>query len=181
MHKMVVLAAVVAALAMASQPVEARHRGFGSRHFSTHSGPKLHLRQHGLKFHHGGVFGKRPPFKSRHFGQGGLVLKFGDGDAVLKFGHVLTLKPRRFGHGHGQSGLCFRFDRSRHMSQQHDRGFAFKDPHSVHLRHFPRQHPAFRGGQGVGLHGGVPPEALLRQLEQLGFRHVPELLRESSR
>jgi hypothetical protein len=31
------------------------------------------------------------------------------------------------------------------------------------------------------LHGGVPPEALLRQLEQLGFRHVPELLRESSR
>jgi hypothetical protein len=116
-----------------------------------------------------------------HFGQGGLVLKFGDGDAVLKFGHVLTLKPRRFGHGHGQSGPFFRFDRSRHMSQQHDRGFAFKDPHSRHLRHFPRQHPAFRGGQGVGLHGGVPPEALLRQLEQLGFRHVPELLRESSR
>jgi hypothetical protein len=71
MHKMVVLAAVVAALAMASQPVEARDRGFGSRHFSTHSGPKLHLRQHGLKFHHGGVFGKRPPFKSRRFGHFG--------------------------------------------------------------------------------------------------------------
>jgi hypothetical protein len=109
------------------------------------------------------------------------VLKFGDADAVLKFGHVLTLKPRRFGHGHGQSGLFFRFDRSRHMSQQHDSGFAFKDPHSGHLRHFPRQHPAFRGGQGVGVARRRAARSASETLEQLGFRHVPELLRESSR
>ena len=41
MRKMMVLAAVVAALARASQPAEARDRGFGFRHFSGHAVPKL--------------------------------------------------------------------------------------------------------------------------------------------
>ena len=86
----VVLAAVVAALAMASQPAEARDRGFGFRHFSGHAGPKLHLRHHGLKFHHGGVFGKHRPFKSRHFGH------FAHRSFSSKFGHVPRFKPRHF-------------------------------------------------------------------------------------
>jgi hypothetical protein len=36
--------------------------------------------------------------------------------------------------------------------------------------------PGLEGGE-AGLHRGAPPEALLKQLEQMGFRHVPELLR----
>jgi hypothetical protein len=34
---------------------------------------------------------------------------------------------------------------------------------------------------GGGLHSGAPPEALLKQLEEMGFRHVPELLRSGHR
>jgi hypothetical protein len=143
MRKVVVLAAVVAALAMASQPAEARDRGFGFRHFSGHAGPKLHLRHHGLKFHHGGVIGKHHPFKSRHFGhrgfsskfghvppfkprhfghfsQHGLVLKFGDGDLVLRFGHV-PFKHRHFSHRHPDPGLFFGFDQPRRFRPWHDR------------------------------------------------------------
>jgi hypothetical protein len=37
--------------------------------------------------------------------------------------------------------------------------------------------PGSQGGKDGGLHRGAPPEALLRELEQMGFRHVPELLR----
>jgi hypothetical protein len=177
MCKMVVLAAVVAALAMASEPAEARDRGFGSRHFSAHSGPKLHLHHHGLKFHHGGVFGKHHPFKSRHFGhfgRGGLVLKFSDRDFVLRFGHV-PFKHRHFGHRHHHTALFFGFDHPRRVRPSHDRGFAFQDRRGVHGHR--QSMPGSQGGQGGGLHGGAPPEALLQQLEAMGFRHVPELLR----
>jgi hypothetical protein len=41
--------------------------------------------------------------------------------------------------------------------------------------------PGSQGGQGGGPHGGAPPEALLRQLEEMGFRYVPELLRSWNR
>jgi hypothetical protein len=57
MRKMLVLAAVVAALGMVSQPTEARDRGFGFRHFSGHAVSKLHLGNPGFKFHHGGFVG----------------------------------------------------------------------------------------------------------------------------
>jgi hypothetical protein len=85
MRTIILLAAIVAALGMASQPTDARDRGFSFRNFSGDAGPKLHLRHHGLKFHHGGVFGKPRPFKSRHFGHfGGRAqrsLAFGSPDS----------------------------------------------------------------------------------------------------
>jgi hypothetical protein len=125
MRKTMVLASVVAASGMISQPTEARDRGFGFRHFSGHALPKLHLREHGLDFHHGGVFGKPRPFMSRHFGHfghrgfafkfglvpqfkpprhfghfgRGLVLRFGSGDFVLEFGHIPHFRHREFGLG----------------------------------------------------------------------------------
>jgi hypothetical protein len=37
--------------------------------------------------------------------------------------------------------------------------------------------PGSQAGQGGGRHGGAPPEALLKQLEEMGFRHVPKVLR----
>jgi hypothetical protein len=200
MRKMMVLAAVVAALAMASQPTEARDRGFGFRHFSGHAVPKLHLRHHGVKFHHGGFVGKPRAFKSRHFGhfghrgsafkfghaprfkprhfghfaEGGLVLKFGDGDFVLRFGHV-PFKHRHFSHRHHHPGPFFGFDQPRGFRRWHDRSFAFQDRRGVHGHR--QSMPGSQGGQGGGLRGGAPPQALLQQLEQMGFRHVPELLR----
>jgi len=200
MRKMLVLAAVVAALGMVSQTVEARDRGFGFRHFSGHVGPKLHLRHQGFKFHHGGFVGKPRPFKSRHFGhfdhhgfafkfghtphfkprhfghfgQGGLVLKFGDGDVVLRFGHV-TFKHRHFSHRHHHRGLFFGFDQPRQFGPWHGRSFAFEDRRGLH-GHRPSI-PGFQGGEAGGLYHGAPPEALLEQLEAMGFRHVPELLR----
>jgi hypothetical protein len=177
MRKMLVLAAVVAASTMASQPAETRDRGFGFRHFSGHAGPKLHLRHHGLKFHHGGVFGKHRPFKSRHFGhfgQAGLVLKFGDDDFVLRFGHV-PFKHRHFGHRHHHPGLFFGFDQTQRFRPWHDRGFAFEDGRRLNTHR--QSMPGSQAGQGGGRHGGAPPEALLQQLEEMGFRHVPELLR----
>jgi hypothetical protein len=183
MRKTMLLAAIVAALGTISQPAEAHDRGLSFRHFSGHAGPKLRLRDRGPMFHQG-FFGKPQPFMRRHFsdfGNGGLVRRFGDGDAVLKFGHVLPFKPRGFGHGHGQSGLFFRFDRPRQKRRWHDRGFVFKDPPLGHLRDFRDSIPRSQTGQGGGLHSAAPPEALLRRLEQMGFRHVPELLRESSR
>jgi hypothetical protein len=87
MRKIVLLAAMIAALGKTSQAAGAHDRGFSFRHFSGHAGPKLHLRDRGRNFHHGGLFGQRRPFKPRHFGDfnhGGLVLRFGDGDVVLK-------------------------------------------------------------------------------------------------
>jgi hypothetical protein len=125
MRKIMMLAAVVAASGMLSQPTEARDRIFGFRHFSGHAVPKLHLRHQGFKFHHtmasfellgrssrgisGGSttvpfafrFGHARHFKPRHFGHfrhPGLVLKFGDGDLVLRFGHFPHFKHRHFGH-----------------------------------------------------------------------------------
>jgi hypothetical protein len=41
--------------------------------------------------------------------------------------------------------------------------------------------PESQRGQGGGLHDGASPEALLEQLEQMGFRYVPELLRARNR
>jgi hypothetical protein len=200
MCKMVMLAAVVAALAMASQPAEAGDRGFSFRHSSGQAGPKLHMRDHGFKFHHGGFVGKPRAFKSRHFGhfghrsfsfkfghgphfkprhfgdfgRGGLVLKFGDGDFVLRFGHV-PFKYRHFGHRHHHPGLFFGFDQPRRFKPWHDRGFAWGN-----RRELTGQRPSMprsQAGQGGGRHAGAPPEALLKQLEEMGFRHVPELLR----
>jgi hypothetical protein len=203
MCRMVVLAAFVAALAMESEPAEARDRGFGSRHFSGHAGPKLHLRHHGLKFHHGGVFGKHRPFKSRHFGhfshpgfsskfghvprlkprhfghfgQGGFVLKFSDDDFVLRFGHV-PFRQRHFGHGHHHHELSFGFDQ-RHFRPWQGRGFAWGNRGELTGQR--QSMPGSQAGQGGGQHGDAPPEALLRQLEEMGFRYVPELLRSWKR
>jgi len=200
MGKIMLLAAIVAALGMASQPAEARDRGFGFRHFSGHAGPKLHLRQHGLKFHHGSFFGKPRPFKSRHFGdfdhrgfafrlghvprfkprhfgrfgQGGLVLKFSDGDVVLRFGHVPFTHPH-LSHRRHHRDLFFRFDQPRQFRPWLDRGFGLRDRRELPGHRHSR--PGLEGGPGGGVHGGAPPEALLQQLEAMGFRHVPELLR----
>jgi hypothetical protein len=204
MRKMVVLAAVVAALAMASQPAEAGDRGFGFRHFPGHAGPKLHMRHPGFKFHHGGFVGKPREFKSRHFGhfghrgfsskfghvprfkprhfghfaEGGLVLKFGDGDFVLRFGHVMPFKHRHFSHRHHHPGLFFGFDQPRRFRPWHDREFAFEDRPGLQGQR--QSMPGSQGGQPGGLQG-APPEALLKQLEEMGFRHVPELLRSRDR
>jgi hypothetical protein len=205
MRTIILVAAIIAALGTMSQPAEARDRGFGSRHFSAHSGPKLHLRHHGLKFHHGGVFGTHRPFKSRHFGHfdhrgfafkfghvprfkprhfghfgdGGLVLKFSDGDFVLRFGHMPHFKHHHFGRRHHHRGLFFGFDQPRRLRPWHDRGFAFEDRRELLGYH--QSMPGPHGGGGGGLHGGAPPEALLKQLEGMGFRHVPELLRGRNR
>ena len=187
MRQMMVLATVVAALAMVSQPTEARDRGFGFRQFSGHAVPKLHLRHPGFKFHHGGSVRKPRSFKSRHFGHfghpgfrhPGLVLKFGDGDFVLRFGHVPLFKDHHFGHRHPHHGLFFGVDQPRRFGRWHDRGFAFEDRHGLQSH---RQ--SMRGsqvGQPRELRPGAPPEALLEQLEQMGFRDVPELLRSRDR
>jgi hypothetical protein len=199
MRKMMVLGTVVAALVMASQPTEARDRGFGFRQFSGHPVPKLHLRDPGFKFHHGGFVGKPRSFKSRHFGHlghggfafrfghaphfkprhfghfrhPGLVLKFGDGDFVLRFGHVPHFKHRQFGRRQHHHALFFGFDPPRQFRPH--RGFAFEDRHGLQAHRQPM--PQSQGDQGGGLHDGAPPEALLEQLEQMGFRDVPELLR----
>jgi hypothetical protein len=201
MRKILLLAAVVAAVGMLSQPTEARGRGFGVRHFSGHAGPKLQLRHNGLKFHHGGFLGKNRPFKSRHFGhfghggrafkfghvphfkprhfghfgQGGFVLKFSDGDLVLRFGHMPHFEHRHFGHKHHHHGMFFGFDQPRQFRPWHDRRFSFEDRHGLHAHR--QSMPGSQVGQGGGLQGRAPPEALLRELEQMGFRHVSELLR----
>jgi hypothetical protein len=205
MPKIMLLAATVAALGMAPQPTEAQDRGFGSRHFSEQAGPMLPLRQRGLDFDHRGFFGRPPPFASRHFdhfgnrafvfkfghvsqfeprhfghfAQGGLVLKFGDGNSFLRFGHIPLFKPDHFGDRHQHQGPFFGFDEPRPFRQWHDREFAFRDWHGVPGH--PESMPGLQGDRGGGLHGGAPPEALLRQLEQMGFQYVPELLRNWDR
>ena len=154
MRKMMVLATVVAALGVVSEPTEARDRGFGFRHFSGHAGPKLHLHHPSFKFHHGGFvgeprsfksrhfghfghrgfafrFGHAPQFKPRHFGQfrhPGLVLKFGDGDFVLRFGHVPHFKDRHFGRRKHHHGLFFGLDC--HGSSGHIAALPFEDRRS---------------------------------------------------
>ena len=83
MRRLVMFAAVLAAVAIAPQPGEAGDRGFGFRHFSPHPAAGLHLPRHGFKHHHGQFFGKHRHLEPRH---GGLVLKFSDGDFFLRFG-----------------------------------------------------------------------------------------------
>jgi hypothetical protein len=102
MRKMMVLATVVAALAMVSQPTEARDRGFGFRQFSGHAVPKLHLRHPGFKFHHGGFVGKPRSFKSGHFGH------FDHRGFAFRFGHAPRFNPRHFGHFR-HPGLVLKF------------------------------------------------------------------------
>ena len=126
MRKVVVLAAVVAALAMGSQPTEARDGGFGFRQFSGH--------RHFGHFGHRGFafrFGHAPHFKPRHFGHfrhPGLVLKFGDGDFVLRFGHVPHFKDRHFGRRKHHHGLFFGLDC--HGSSGHIAALPFEDRRS---------------------------------------------------
>ena len=153
MRPIVLLVAVVAALGMEPQPAEARDRGFGFRQFSGHAGPKLHLRQPGLKFHQGRFvgqprafkprhfghfdqgglaarFGHAPPFKLRHFGQGGFVLKFSNGDFVLKFARKPHFKGHAFAHKRHHQGLFFGSP-PRQFRPRHG-GFAFKDRRGLH-------------------------------------------------
>jgi hypothetical protein len=201
MRTIILIAAIIAALGTISQPTEARDRGFGFRHFSGHAAPKLHLRHHGFKFHHGRSLGKPRLFKSRHFGHfghrgfafkfghvpglkprhfghfrhPGLVLKFADGNFVLRFGDVPRFKHRHFGHRRHHHALFFGFDQPRRFRPWHDRRFVFEDLDGLQAHR--QSMPGSQAGQGGGQRRGAPPEALLRQLEQMGFRHVPELLR----
>jgi hypothetical protein len=107
------------------------------------------------------------------------VLKFGDGDFFLKFGHIPVFKPDHFGDGHQHQGSFFGFDEPGPFRSWHDRDFAYRDWHRVPGHQ--ESAPGLQGDQGGGLHGGAPPEALLRQLEQMGFRYIPELLRNRDR
>jgi hypothetical protein len=107
------------------------------------------------------------------------VLKFGDGDVVLRFGHVPHFKHRHFGSRNHHDWLYFGFDQPRRFGRWHDRGFAFEDRHGLQAHRQPM--PESQRGQGGGLHDGASPEALLEQLEQMGFRYVPELLRARNR
>jgi hypothetical protein len=75
--------------------------------------------------------------------------------------------------------LFFGFDRPRRFRPWHDRRFVFEDLDGLQARR--QSMPGSHGGGGGGLHGGAPPEALLKQLEEMGFRHVPELLRSGHR
>ena len=113
------LAAFVAALGVASQVTEARDRTFWFHHFPPNAGAKLLLRHHGLKFHHGGFFGKPRHFGP--FGHRGFVLKFKDGSFAFEFGHIPHFKPRhfgRFGHKDGfgdHRGFALRFGHLPHF------------------------------------------------------------------
>jgi hypothetical protein len=183
MRKILMLAAMLAAVGIAPQPAEAGDRGFGFRHFSGHAGAKFHRPHHGLKFHRRGLFGKHRQFEPRHFGHfghRGFVLKFGVGDLRFRFGHVPRFERHLFGHRHGHGGLILRFGQPRHLAPWHHRGFAFRMHRRDAPQRFDRFEHGFPGFQHAprGLHGGVPPEAILRRLEELGFRHVPTLLRE---
>jgi hypothetical protein len=207
MRKILVLAAMVAAVGMASRLAEARDRGFGSRHFSWHAGPKMHLRHHGFNFHHGGFFGK--PRHFGHFGHRGFVFKFGDHDGfVFKFGHVPHFEPRHFGHfghkgrfrdhqgfgfrfGHippywfglGHGGPFFEFGHPGHFEPWHRRGVALGKAWRFRSGHVMGFDDSFWSSE-PSPHGAVPGpasfEAVLKQLEDQGFRHVPRLLRARS-
>jgi len=200
MRKIMLLAAILAMLGMASQSAAARDHGFSFRQFSEHAVPKLHLRHHGLKFHHGGVFGKDGAFKSRHFGHfghrsfsskfghvprfkprhfglfglGGLVLKFGDGDFVLRFGHVGsnivtsaigTIIPVSSSGSisHGGSGRGT-------IAALHG-GIGVSLPGSARAC---RVHRPARVVGGTATHRQKPYS---NSSKQMGFRHVPDLLR----
>jgi hypothetical protein len=163
MSKILVLAAILASLGMASQAAEARDRTFSFRHFSPHAGTGFLLPHYGFKFHHRGLFGKHRHFKPwpfGHFGNRGFVFKFGDHEGFLfEFGHIPHFKPRhfsRFGQKGGfgdHRGFAFRFGHIPHFKPQqfgrrhggpvskfgHPRPFAFGRPwhfRSGHLMGF---------------------------------------------
>jgi hypothetical protein len=186
MHKIAVLAAMLAVLGMASQAADAGNRGAGFRHISPHVGAKLH----GFKLHRPGFFGKRSIvkfgesrlFKPRHFsrfGRSGFVFKFSDGTFAFRFGHVPHFKPNPFRHG----GRFLKFGNRRHFKPWHGRGFAFGEPRRFRSAHLMGFDDRWRGSE-PSWHGAVPvpasSEAVLKQLEEQGFRHVPRLLREQS-
>jgi len=208
MCKILVLAAIVAAVGMGSHAAEARDRTFSFRQFSPHAGAGFHLPHHGLKFHHRSFFGKHrhfKPWRFGHFGHRGFVFKFSNGSFAFKFGHIPHFKPRhfgRFGHKGGfgdHRGFAFRFGHIPHFKPQpfgpghggpffkfghplplapwHRRGFAFGKSWRSHSG----QLMGFEGslwGSELSPHGPVPGpasfEAVLKQLEDQGFRHVPE-------
>jgi hypothetical protein len=187
MRKIVVLAAMLAVLGMASQAAGAGNRGAGFRHISPHVGAKLRA----FKLHRPGVFGKRSIvkvrkprlFKPRHFsrfGPSGLVFKFSDGTFAFRFGHVPHFKPHPFGHG----GRFLRFGDRRHFKPSHRRGFAFGEPRrfrSAHVMSFDDSwRDSERAARVVTVPGPGSFDAVLKQLEQQGFRHVTRLLREQS-
>jgi hypothetical protein len=184
MRKILALAAILAALGMASQAAEARDRTFSFRHFSPHATPRLHVLQRGFKFHHRGFFGEPRHFKPRHFGHfnhRGLVFKFGDhGGFVFKFGHIPHFKPHPFGLGH--RGPFFEFGH-RHFEPRHRRGFAFGKPwhfRSGHLMGFDDSSWGSQQSPRGAVSDTASFEVVLKQLEEQGFRHVPRLLRERS-
>jgi hypothetical protein len=187
MRKIAVLAAMLAVLGMASQAADAGNRGAGFRHISPHVGAKLH----GFKLHRPDFFGKRSIvrfgkprlFKSRpfaRFGHSGLVFKFSDGTFAFRFGHVPHFKPHPFGHG----GRFLRFGDRRHFKPSHRRGFAFGEPRrfrSAHVMSFDDSwQDSERAARVVTVPGPGSFDAVLKQLEQQGFRHVTRLLREQS-
>jgi hypothetical protein len=163
------------------------HHGFGKhRHFKPW--PFGHFGHRGFVFkfsdHEGFVFefGHVPHFKPRHFGHFDHKGRFSDRRGfAFKFGHIPHLKPHPFGLGHG--GPFFKFGQSRHFEPWHRRGFAFGKPwrfRSEHLMGFDNS----SWGSEPSPHGAVPGpasfEAVLKQLEDQGFRHVPTLLRARS-
>ena len=179
MRKIAVLAAMLAVLGMASQAADAGNRGTGFRHISPHVGAKLH----GFKLHRPGFFGKRSIvkfgesrlFKPRHFsrfGRSGFVFKFSDGTFAFRFGHVPHFKPHPFGHG----GHLLKFDDRQHFKPSHRRGFAFGEPRRLFDDSLWDSERVPRGT----VPGPGSFEAVLKQLEEQGFRHVPKLLREQS-
>jgi hypothetical protein len=193
MRKILVLAAVLAAVGMASRIADARDRTFSFWHFSPHAGTGFHLP------HHGGFFGKHRHFKPwpfGHFGHGGFVFKFGDHEGFLfGFEHVPHFKPWHFGHfGHKDFGLrfgdhggsVFKFGHIPHFKPHpfglwHGGSF-FK---FSHRRHFEPGHLMGLDDSSLGAepsrhgagHGPASFEIVLKQLEEQGFRHVPRLLR----
>jgi hypothetical protein len=201
MRKIVVLAAMLAVLGMASQAADAGNRGVGVRHLSPHVGAKIH----DFKLHRPGVFGKRNVFQAgkrsvfksgkrsafkvgkrrlfeprsfSRFGRSGLVLKFSDGALALRFGHVPRFKPHPFEHG----GRLFKFGDRRHFKPRHRRGFAFGKPWHFRSGHlgFDDRRRGFEGAPRRTVPGPGSFEAVLKQLEEQGFRQVTRLLRERS-
>jgi hypothetical protein len=164
----IIVLAIMLAVPLASQPAEAHDPRFGIQHLPPLTAGKLVHRQHGFEFHHRG-FGKPRHFRSPrhfgHFGHGGLVLKFSDGDFVLKFGHGPRFKHHRLGHRHPHRGVFLKFGSPRF-------GARHRAPGNFH--HLPRSGI----GWDDGVLGAAPPEVILEQLEDWGFRHVPSLLRE---
>ena len=79
--------------------------------------------------------------------------------------------------------MFFDFGHPRHVVPLHRRGFAFDRLQGLpkHPRDFRQsvRHSGLKSGQGA--YSAATREALLTQLEQLGFRDVPELLRRHGR